>query len=573
MSAIDTLVDALKAHGCKPHNGAARCPAHDDKVASLTYKVGNKGAVVKCHAGCTTKAVCESIGLTLKDLFEPSETFRESQRVPETKKLGRAVASYVYHDEEGGPLFRVVRYDPKKFRQHKYTNGGWDPTLGDARRVLYHLPDVLRSVADGKTIWVVEGEKDVETLLAMGVSATCNPMGAGPGKWLPEYSEVLRGADVAIVPDDDDVGRAHALEIRESLHAVGVDAAVVPLPGAKDASDWVERCGGTRDALERLLEAARAVPGPIGPYTLHTFESFVALELPPRVPIVDPVICDGYLVQVHAWRGIGKSMFLMQLALSVACGRKFLKWEVPAPVPVLLVDGEMPLADLQARMLQVAYATDEGDETLPGPGSFHMLAAMGEPGGIASLATEEGQARFEPYLACAKVLIFDHLSALFASDQDENDASSWTKIQAWFLKLRAMGKIVVWAHHDNKSREQRGTSKREDILSVSIHLKEIDDDTDGTHFKLKFDKHRDLSGPAIAPFEARLTTRAGSMRRQWVISEAEDETLDEIEEMLQQGKTERQIAGKLKLSTGAVHRKIVKIRERIMGGGAAGGGE
>jgi len=570
MTALDTLVDALQAHGCKPHNGAARCPAHDDKVASLTYKVGNKGAVVKCHAGCTTLQVCTAIGLTLKDLFEPRVPTAGAFDRPPTRPradLGEPVARYVYTDEAGANLYRVNRYTPKTFRQEKYTAGDWSWGLEGVRRVLYRLPRVIDAAERGDRVWVVEGEKDVETLERLGLTATCNLGGAGKGKWRDEYGAFLKGADVAIVPDDDDVGRAHALEVRESLNAVGIDAAVVPLPGAKDASDWVERCGGTREALERLLSEARAVPGPIGPYTLHTFESFVALELPPRVPIVDPVICDGYLVQVHAWRGIGKSMFLMQLALSVACGRRFLKWEVPAPVPVLLVDGEMPLADLQARMLQVAYATDEGDEMLPAPGNFHLLSAMGEPGGIASLATEEGQARFEPYLACAKVLIFDHLSALFASDQDENDASSWTKIQAWFLRLRQAGHTIVFAHHDNKGREQRGTSKREDILSVSIHLKEIDDDTDGTHFKLKFDKHRDLSGSAIAPFEARLTTRAGSMRREWVISDAEDETLDEIEEMLQQGKTERQIAGKLKIPIGSIHRKVVKIRERVMGGG------
>ena len=563
MSAIDTLVDALKAHGCKPHNGAARCPAHDDKVASLTYKVGNKGAVVKCHAGCTTLQVCTAIGLTLKDLFEPRTPSPARVRTD----LGEPVARYVYTDENGWNLYRVNRYTPKTFRQEKYTNGTWSWGMEGVRRVIYHLPDVIRAVDRGETVWVVEGEKDVETLLALGIPATCNLGGAGTGKWKDEYSTFLAGASVALVPDDDDVGRAHAEEVRRSLESMGVKVTVVTLGGAKDVSEWVVGKEDPRNALETILGQARATPGPIGPYTLHTFESFVALELPPRVPIVDPVICDGYLVQVHAWRGIGKSMFLMQLALSVACGRKFLKWDVPAPVPVLLVDGEMPLADLQARMLQVAYATDEGDEMLPAPGNFHLLSAMGEPGGIASLATEEGQARFEPYLACAKVLIFDHLSALFASDQDENDASSWTKIQAWFLKLRAMGKIVVWAHHDNKSREQRGTSKREDILSVSIHLKEIDDDTDGTHFKLKFDKHRDLSGTAIAPFEARLTTRAGSMRRQWVISDAEDDTLAEIEEMLQLGKSVRQIATKLKMPVTTVQRKVVKIRERLVGGG------
>ena len=60
-------------------------------------------------------------------------------------------------------------------------NGGWTWKLGKIRRVLYRLPRVLEAAQSGDGVFVVEGEKDVEALERAGVTATCNPGGAG--KW------------------------------------------------------------------------------------------------------------------------------------------------------------------------------------------------------------------------------------------------------------------------------------------------------------------------------------------------------------------------------------------------------
>ena len=68
------------------------------------------------------------------------------------------------------------------------------------RRVLYKLPEIVKA----KSIFVVEGEKDVETSRKLVFAATCNPHGAGT--WRPEYADDLRGKRVAIVADADDQG-------------------------------------------------------------------------------------------------------------------------------------------------------------------------------------------------------------------------------------------------------------------------------------------------------------------------------------------------------------------------------
>ncbi len=86
---------------------------------------------------------------------------------------------YDYVDESGNLLFQKVRTPDKRFWQQKPDGrGGWENKLGDTRKVLYRLPDVIEAIASGYTIHIVEGEKDVDRLWSLGVPATCNPDGA-----------------------------------------------------------------------------------------------------------------------------------------------------------------------------------------------------------------------------------------------------------------------------------------------------------------------------------------------------------------------------------------------------------
>ena len=126
-----------------------------------------------------------------------------------------------------------------------------------AGRVLYRLPEVIEAVELGYPIFVVEGEKDVETLRNLGLDATTNPGGAG--KWRKEHTEVLAGADlVVIIPDNDEPGRKHAQDAAESLNGKVKDLVILNLPGLgekEDISDWVAH-GGTSKELGDLVAVA-----------------------------------------------------------------------------------------------------------------------------------------------------------------------------------------------------------------------------------------------------------------------------------------------------------------------------
>jgi putative DNA primase/helicase len=166
----------------------------------------------------------------------------------------RMVATYDYTDESGRLLFQVVRYEPKDFRQRRPGDGCWIWNMKGVSPVLYRLSEILRR--DSETVFVCEGEKDVHTLEAWGLPATCNPMGAG--KWRPEYSESLRGLSVVIPADNDAAGRSHAVAVAASLLGVTRCIRILELPGLLpkgDVTDWKE-AGGTLELFREVTEAA-----------------------------------------------------------------------------------------------------------------------------------------------------------------------------------------------------------------------------------------------------------------------------------------------------------------------------
>jgi putative DNA primase/helicase len=234
---------------------SARCPAHDDRKNSLSITKGPDRWLLKDHAaaGCPVEAIVQAAGLTLKDLFFGDSRSRKSSK---SAPPPREVCAYDYVDEHGILLFQVVRYEPKDFKARRPDgNGGWIYSIEGVRRVLYRLPQVLKA----EEVLVVAGEKDVGTAEELGVVATTNPFGEGPGNWKPEFSEFLRGKRVPIVPDceADGTGIEHAREVARLL--LGVAASVKLLdkltrPDVKDLSDWVAG-GGTREGLLAFIQS------------------------------------------------------------------------------------------------------------------------------------------------------------------------------------------------------------------------------------------------------------------------------------------------------------------------------
>jgi hypothetical protein len=253
-SPVQAVLDRLQ--GVRSHQEAgkweARCPAHEDRKPSLGVAVGDDGRVLlHCQAGCSVEAIVGAIGLTIADLFAGEQNHNGKPRI---------VATYDYLDEAGVLRYQAVRFTPKDFRQRRPDGvGGWLWNLKGVSRLLYRLPELLLA-AIAEPVFIVEGEKDVEALRRLGLTATCNPMGAG--KWLKCYNEALRGRRVLLLPDNDEPGREHMETVLRNLEGIASSVTVLALPDLPpkgDVSDWIA-AGGTKHGLLELAAAANGKP-------------------------------------------------------------------------------------------------------------------------------------------------------------------------------------------------------------------------------------------------------------------------------------------------------------------------
>jgi putative DNA primase/helicase len=231
-------------------NWSALCPCHDDQAASLSIGWDNDKVLVHCHAQCLTGDIMRAVGLRMSDLFLDQPERRNGHKV--------IVATYDYTDLQGTILHQTVRYNTKDFKQRQpdaTQPDGWAWNLKGVQTVLYRLPELVAAVQAGETIYLPEGEKDVDHLWRLALAATTNPQGAG--KWRKHYNQWLQGAHVVILPDNDDTGRTHAEQVARHLHGIAASVKVLALPGLAekgDVSDWLA-AGGTREELERLVAA------------------------------------------------------------------------------------------------------------------------------------------------------------------------------------------------------------------------------------------------------------------------------------------------------------------------------
>jgi putative DNA primase/helicase len=236
------------------HEGAngwvTHCPAHTDEHPSLSLREGDDGKVLfHCHAGCEQEAVIQEF----KDLdlwqSQANTTGTYSSRPPR----GKLVIAYGYLDEAERLIFESCRYEPKTFRLRRPDGqGGWVYSIKDIRLVPYQLPGIIKA----EVVFIPEGEKDCINLKNQGVTASCNPMGAG--KWRKEYNRYFVGKRIVILPDNDEPGRRHAESVARHLHGTATSVKIIELPGLPekgDVSDWLA-AGGTAETLLQIASMA-----------------------------------------------------------------------------------------------------------------------------------------------------------------------------------------------------------------------------------------------------------------------------------------------------------------------------
>ena len=387
-------------------------------------------------------------------------------------KDGHEAETYTYFDDRGNEAFEVIRfevdpthpaYQDKTFRQRYYApehpkankNGYvWKAPM---QLYPYKLPQVLHAISQNQLIFIVEGEKDVETLAGWGLTATCNPGGAG--KWKTVYSNYLKDAKIIVIPDNDEKGQKHAESVVNSIYQQAQLIKVISLlglPHKGDITDWVNQ-GNTKEALLSLIEKQppwkpsdntpneNATPS-IGVLVSDVQRESIKWLWPGRLALGKITILDGD-------PGTGKSTLYCDIAARITTGRgwpdndeSISKDQTGSVVIVTVEDG---IGDTIKPRLEEAKADTSKClviQSIPGyDGEKHIKRTPILPEDLHHI--KEALLRIRSKLLIIDPL-FAHLSSKFNSFRDQDIRTALTPLAQMADELQV---AVLVIRHLNKS--------------------------------------------------------------------------------------------------------------------------
>ena len=255
----------------------ACCPCHNDKQQSLGISLSDSGKILlKCFSGCDTEGILQAAGLSYADIGSEKQQLTCFDRLLYgfSQKYGEGVkvtAEYRYKDENGKYLYSKLRIEGgsiegKLIRYYKVDKmqDKCEKLPDNQKHVLYRLPEFIRLKNDAAQVFIVEGEKDVETLRKLGNGFACATTAGGVSDWHSDYAEYFKGLRVVILSDNDEPGKTMAARIRKDLkryaHSVKV---VTPSELDKgDVTDYLEKERGTAKSLWKLVSEAEETFAP-----------------------------------------------------------------------------------------------------------------------------------------------------------------------------------------------------------------------------------------------------------------------------------------------------------------------
>ncbi len=361
---INKFLEKIKtATGHEPRRSGSgwmsRCPAHDDRQASLSVGVGDDGRILlRCHAGCGAKDILTKLGLSLADLMAANghsgatparRGGQGGKTVHETIEAAAAAALWSqqqsnsgatlgpiwqYRDASGCPYAAVVRINlpaaenqrgQKVFRPIRKVPGGWQ--VGDPGK---WLPYRVENIGSSGTVHVLEGERCTDSLAAMDFPAVTSAHGAKSAA-KTDWS-ALAGKSVYLWPDNDDAGRKYIADVASILTPLGCTLHMVELLGLPehgDICDWLSQRPGTEtpdttaDILRELVAAAKPIdmPEPASPGGLVASCTCLANVTPRDIQwLWQGVVALGTVTMLCGDPGGGKSTLTLDLASRVSTG-------------------------------------------------------------------------------------------------------------------------------------------------------------------------------------------------------------------------------------------------------------
>lgn len=283
-----------------PNTYRAYSPLRDEKEPSLYITEKGDGTILMYdHGGGKTEDILSSIGMTMHVLFtDKGNVGSRSEGSEPTRKIE---AIYKYYDKCGKCVAEKVRYSPKSFGwRRQNADGSYD----------YHKPENvppynMAVLENSEAIFLVEGEKDVDTLTHYGLPAVSLPDGARQGHWPDVYTRYFSDKVILILPDNDDVGRAYSKAALKALKTNNYNTGIMQLnnwwpeiPEKGDVSDYIaakgdEAVSKLKEALDIVARNKKNAPTIEAESSAQCSAATITITATP-----DPVIlvtCDDYL--------------------------------------------------------------------------------------------------------------------------------------------------------------------------------------------------------------------------------------------------------------------------------------
>ena len=289
IKSINNLVTVLNYYGVQVNkDNKAVCPFHNEKTPSFSIKESNNEAMWHCFGACGESGDIISF-IQKKDNVSVQEATKKAYEIlgkpirleGSNDKLGNFISfisnnkwegwnyenTYIYKNSNNEPVYLKHKYRSTTDKSKKtfvtksiveteksYKHGAKEH-FEKLEKVVYNLPKVQEAINKGNNIYIVEGEKDADTLIRMGFAATT----IYSKKWEEAYTKQLTGAKLVFIGDTGKAGKEFRQLVWDNLKDVIPCFRVVSLPGLealgdnKDVTDWLES-GKTK---ENLLEAIK----------------------------------------------------------------------------------------------------------------------------------------------------------------------------------------------------------------------------------------------------------------------------------------------------------------------------
>lgn len=238
-----------------------KCPAHDDKQASLTISKGRKCTLFYCHAGCKLDDILNAAGIKKTDTFyenkEKSANWRKFIESREQRKIEGIYPYYCIGD--GKYAFHKIRLSGKKIIYGRLENDKFRYGLSrnkprKAYRAIYgNIQNIYRAIQENRPVYITEGEKDTDTMTKKGYTTFTY---GGCSDWQSDFADILKGAIVYILADNDTPGKQVAQKIYDDVKTIADSAKIIiPMPDIPkaDITDYFES-GKTKEDFSMLLK-------------------------------------------------------------------------------------------------------------------------------------------------------------------------------------------------------------------------------------------------------------------------------------------------------------------------------